>query len=73
MNKSYVEEMHLCFYITCSLIVILKNYHQPTLAYYIDKYIFTQIDTHIWKRQCGNMDWTVDYWLRILSSDWVFC
>jgi hypothetical protein len=29
MNKSYVEEIRLCFYIACSPIVILKNYHQP--------------------------------------------
>jgi hypothetical protein len=29
MNKYYVEEIRLCIYIACSLIVILKNDHQP--------------------------------------------
>jgi hypothetical protein len=30
MNKYYVEENRLCFYIHYSLIVILKNYHHET-------------------------------------------
>jgi hypothetical protein len=31
MNISYVEEVHLCFYIVCSLIVISKIItNQPT-------------------------------------------
>jgi hypothetical protein len=31
MNKSYVEEIHLCFCIVCTLIVTFKNNHsQPT-------------------------------------------
>jgi hypothetical protein len=29
MNKSYVEEIRLCFYIACSLIVILQSDNQP--------------------------------------------
>jgi hypothetical protein len=30
MNKYHVEEIRLCFYIACSLLVILKIDHQPT-------------------------------------------
>jgi hypothetical protein len=30
MNKSYVEGICLCFYISCSVIVILKKDHQQT-------------------------------------------
>jgi hypothetical protein len=38
MNKSYVEEIRLCFYISCRLIVILKKIitNQSTLVYYIE-------------------------------------
>jgi hypothetical protein len=36
MSKTYVEEICLCFYIACNLIVILKNDHQRRLVYYID-------------------------------------
>jgi hypothetical protein len=37
MNKYYVDKICLLFYIARSLIVILKNCHQQTLVYYIDK------------------------------------
>jgi hypothetical protein len=36
MNKSYVEEICLCFYIACSLIVILKNDHKHLSVIQID-------------------------------------
>jgi hypothetical protein len=46
MNKSYVEEICLCFYVAYS-VIILKNYHTETLVCYMDNntesYIILQL------------------------------